>query len=100
MADLRSEGSQECIYFAEMLIFIAQMWITNSHEADIFLVFANVDPSLGYKGITCFVAEKSHGVSIGKKEEKLGIKASSTCTVNFDDVMIPKENIIGRVGQG
>ncbi|KAI8391215.1 acyl-CoA dehydrogenase/oxidase [Radiomyces spectabilis] len=78
----------------------SKMWITNSKEADIFLVFANVDPSKGYKGITCFVVEKSMGVEIAKKESKLGIRASSTCVLNFDDVKVPKENVLGEVGKG
>ncbi|ORY89561.1 acyl-CoA dehydrogenase/oxidase [Syncephalastrum racemosum] len=78
----------------------SKMWITNSAEADIFLVFANVDPSKGYKGITCFVVEKSMGVKIAKKESKLGIRASSTCVLNFDDIVVPKENVLGEVGKG
>ncbi|TRM68657.1 acyl-CoA dehydrogenase/oxidase [Schizophyllum amplum] len=78
----------------------SKMWITNSYEAEIFLIFANVDPSKGYKGITCFVATKDMGVQIAKKEEKLGIRASSTCTLNFDDMKVPAENIIGGEGQG
>lgn len=76
------------------------MWITNSHEAEIFLIFANVDPSKGYKGITCFVATKDMGIQIAKKEQKLGIRASSTCSLNFDDMKIPAENVIGEVGMG
>ena len=59
-----------------------------------------VDPSLGYKGITCFIAEKDMGIQIAKKEQKLGIRASSTCTLNFDDLKIPEENVIGEVGKG
>ncbi|KZS94049.1 acyl-CoA oxidase [Sistotremastrum niveocremeum HHB9708] len=78
----------------------SKMWITNSYEAEIFLVFANVDPSKGYKGITCFIVEKEMGVEIAKKEQKLGIRASSTCTVNFDDVKVPAENLIGGEGLG
>ncbi|EMD41187.1 acyl-CoA dehydrogenase mitochondrial [Gelatoporia subvermispora B] len=77
-----------------------KMWITNSYEADIFLIFANVDPSKGYKGITCFIATKDMGIQIAKKEQKLGIRASSTCTLNFDDLRIPAENIIGGEGKG
>ncbi|KAJ1906453.1 hypothetical protein IWQ60_003083 [Tieghemiomyces parasiticus] len=77
-----------------------KMWITNSYEAGIYLVFANVDPSLGYKGITCFLVERDMGVQIAKKESKLGIRASSTCTLNFDDVCVPVENVVGEVGQG
>lgn len=81
----------------------SKMWITNSKEAEIFLVFATVDPSKGYKGITCFVVEKDMGIEIAKKEQKLGIRASSTCTLNFDDVKVPLENVIGgeeMVGKG
>jgi hypothetical protein len=76
------------------------MWITNSYEAEIFLIFANIDPSKGYKGITCFVATKDMGIQIAKKEQKLGIRASSTCTLNFDDLKVPAGNVIGGEGQG
>jgi hypothetical protein len=78
----------------------SKMWITNSKEADVFLVFATVDPSKGYKGITCFVVEKDWGVEIGKKESKLGIRASSTCTLHFDGVKVPVDNVLGKVGEG
>ncbi|KAH7921714.1 acyl-CoA dehydrogenase NM domain-like protein [Leucogyrophana mollusca] len=78
----------------------SKMWITNSAEAEIFLIFANTDPSKGYKGITCFIATKDMGIQIAKKEQKLGIRASSTCTLNFDDLRIPEENIIGGIGRG
>ncbi|CAO3577465.1 unnamed protein product [Absidia cylindrospora] len=78
----------------------SKMWITNSGEADIFLVFANTDFSKGYKGITCFVVDKSMGVQVAKKESKLGIRASSTCVLNFDDIKVPKENVLGEVGKG
>ncbi|KAI1006590.1 Short/branched chain specific acyl-CoA dehydrogenase [Podosphaera aphanis] len=79
----------------------SKMWITNSMEAGLFIVFANLDPSKGYKGITAFVLEKQmKGFSIAKKEKKLGIKASSTCVINFDDVEIPKENLLGKEGEG
>jgi alkylation response protein AidB-like acyl-CoA dehydrogenase len=78
-----------------------KVFITNAKEADIFLVFANCDPSLGYKGITAFIVERSFpGFSIGKKESKLGIRASSTCEVLFDGCFIPKENLIGEYGKG
>ena len=78
-----------------------KMWITNSMEADFFIVFANLDPSKGYRGITAFVVEKgTPGFSIAKKEKKLGIRASSTCVLNFDDVSIPKENLLGERGHG
>jgi short/branched chain acyl-CoA dehydrogenase len=79
----------------------SKMWITNGGEAEFFIVFANLDPSKGYKGITAFVVEKgAKGFEIAKKEKKLGIKASSTCVLNFDDVEIPKENLLGEEGQG
>ncbi|KAG5300636.1 acyl-CoA dehydrogenase [Histoplasma ohiense] len=79
----------------------SKMWITNSIEAGFFIVFANLDPSKGYKGITAFMVEKgTPGFSIAKKEKKLGIRASSTCVLNFDDVEIPKENLLGEEGQG
>ncbi|KAJ2559051.1 hypothetical protein EV175_000511 [Coemansia sp. RSA 1933] len=78
----------------------SKMWITNSDEADIFLVFATVDPSKGYKGITCFVVERDMGVVVAKKEKKLGIRASSTCQVSFDNVRVPVENVLGDVGKG
>ena len=78
----------------------SKMWITNSAEADIFLVFATLDPSKGYKGISCFVVEKEMGIQIAKKEKKLGIRASSTCTLAFDDVKIPAENLLGEEGKG
>ncbi|KAF4574444.1 hypothetical protein EYR40_005830 [Pleurotus pulmonarius] len=78
----------------------SKMWITNSYEAEVFLIFANVDPSKGYKGITCFIATKDMGIQIAKKEQKLGIRASSTCTLNFDDMKIPAENVLGGEGKG
>ncbi|CAN6647705.1 hypothetical protein TRVA0_022S01772 [Trichomonascus vanleenenianus] len=78
----------------------SKMWITNAAEADIFLVMANIDPSKGYKGITAFVIDKEMGVQIAKKEKKLGIRASSTCVLNFDGIKVPKENVLGEVGKG
>ncbi|CCU99622.1 unnamed protein product [Malassezia sympodialis ATCC 42132] len=78
----------------------SKMWITNSGEADFFIVFAQGDPAKGYKGISAFAVEKEMGVEIAKKESKLGIRASSTCTVNFDDVKVPVENLIGEEGKG
>ena len=78
-----------------------KLWITNGNEADIFLVFANVDPAKGYKGITGFIVEKGFsGFTMGKKEDKLGIRASSTCELVFENCCIPKENIMGEVGKG
>ncbi|KAF3938144.1 hypothetical protein ABW19_dt0210365 [Dactylella cylindrospora] len=79
----------------------SKMWITNAMESEIFIIFANLNPDAGYKGITAFVAEKNFpGFSIAKKEKKLGIRASSTCVLNFDDLYIPKENLLGEEGQG
>lgn len=78
----------------------SKMWITNSAEAGIFLVFANLDPSKGYKGISCFLVEREMGVEVMAREKKLGIKASSTCTVNFDDIKVPAANLIGEEGKG
>ncbi|CAE7835689.1 ACADSB [Symbiodinium sp. KB8] len=70
-------------------------------EAGLFLVMANVDPSKGYKGITCFLAERDfEGLEVGKKEDKLGIRASSTCPITFTDMKVPKENIVGEIGKG
>ncbi len=78
-----------------------KLWITNAKEAQLFLVFANVDPSLGYKGITAFLVERDYeGFSVGKKEDKLGIRASSTCEITFDQCRVPKENVLGEVGKG
>lgn len=79
----------------------AKLWITNANEADIFLVMANVNPDLGYKGITAFVVERGmEGFSISKKENKLGIRASSTCEILLDNVRVPKSNVVGEVGKG
>lgn len=78
-----------------------KMWITNSDQAGIFLIFATVDPSLGYKGITCFAVDRdTPGLSIGKKENKLGIRASGTCSVLLDNVKVPKWQIVGELGKG
>jgi short-chain 2-methylacyl-CoA dehydrogenase len=79
----------------------SKSWITNSKEAGFFIVFANLDASKGYKGITAFIVDKdTPGFAIAKKEKKLGIKASSTCVLSFDDVEIPKENLLGKEGEG
>lgn len=79
----------------------SKMWITNAKEADIFLVFANVNPDAGYKGITAFVVERDfEGFSVSKKENKLGIRASSTCEILLEDCKVPKENVLGEVGKG
>jgi alkylation response protein AidB-like acyl-CoA dehydrogenase len=78
-----------------------KMWITNGAEAEIFVVFANVNPSAGYKGITAFIIERGFpGFSVGKKEDKLGIRASSTTELILDGVEVPAANVVGTVGQG
>ncbi len=78
-----------------------KMWITNGAEAGIFVVFANTNPAAGYKGITAFVVERElEGFSVGKKEDKLGIRASSTTELILDGVEVPEENVLGPVGQG
>ena len=78
-----------------------KLWITNGSEAEVFIVFATVDPNAGYKGITAFVIEKeSDGFSIGKKEDKLGIRASSTTELIFNKVRVPGRNVLGEVGKG
>jgi alkylation response protein AidB-like acyl-CoA dehydrogenase len=78
-----------------------KLWITNAAEAELFIVMANVDPSKGYKGITCFLIERSFpGFTVGKKEDKLGIRASSTCELVLEACRVPKENVLGEVGRG
>ncbi len=78
-----------------------KLWITNGNEAEIFLLFATIDPEAGYKGITAFIVEKSfEGFSVGKKEDKLGIRASSTTELILDNCKVPKENVLGEVGKG
>jgi len=78
-----------------------KLWITNAAEAGLFLLFATVNPEAGYKGITAFLIERdSPGFKIGKKEDKLGIRASSTCELILDDCRVPKSNVVGEVGKG
>ena len=78
-----------------------KLWITNGNEADIFLVFATINPEAGYRGITAFVVERGvAGFTVGKKEDKLGIRASSTCELIFEDCRVPKSNVLGEVGKG
>ena len=78
-----------------------KMWITNGAEADIFVIFANANPPAGYKGITAFIVERGFpGFSVGKKEDKLGIRASSTTELILDGCEVPDANVLGPVGQG
>jgi len=79
----------------------SKLWISSSKEAGVFLVFANVDPSKGYKGITAFIVDRdSPGITVGKPEKKLGLRASSTCPVAFDNVEVTHHDILGQVGLG
>ena len=78
-----------------------KLWITNGKEAGLFVLFATLDPAAGYKGITAFLIEKNFpGFSVGKKEDKLGIRASSTCELIIEDCRVPKENVLGELGKG
>jgi alkylation response protein AidB-like acyl-CoA dehydrogenase len=78
-----------------------KLWITNGNEADIFIVFANVKPEAGYRGITAFIVERgTPGFTVGKKEDKLGIRASSTCELLFEDCVVPKTSVLGEIGKG
>jgi len=78
-----------------------KLWITNAAEAGLFLVFANADPAEGYRGITAFLVERTTpGLAVGKKEDKLGIRASSTCEVILDDCRVSKDDVLGEVGKG
>jgi alkylation response protein AidB-like acyl-CoA dehydrogenase len=78
-----------------------KLWVTNANEADIFLTFATVNPEAGYRGITAFLVERGFpGFSVGKKEDKLGIRASSTCELILEDCRVPKDNVLGDVGRG
>jgi alkylation response protein AidB-like acyl-CoA dehydrogenase len=78
-----------------------KLWITNGKEAGIFILFATIDPAAGYKGITAFIIEKGFpGFTVGKKEDKLGIRASSTCELILEDCRVPKSNVLGEPGKG
>ncbi|XP_004625799.1 short/branched chain specific acyl-CoA dehydrogenase, mitochondrial [Octodon degus] len=79
----------------------SKMWISSAGHAELFLVFANVDLAAGYKGITCFLVDRdTEGFHVGKSENKLGIRASSTCPLTFENVKVPEANILGQVGHG
>jgi alkylation response protein AidB-like acyl-CoA dehydrogenase len=78
-----------------------KLWITNGNEAGVFIVFANVNPDAGYRGITAFLVERGlQGFTVGKKEDKLGIRASSTCELLFDGCRVPRANVLGDIGKG
>ncbi|XP_057590523.1 short/branched chain specific acyl-CoA dehydrogenase, mitochondrial isoform X3 [Hippopotamus amphibius kiboko] len=79
----------------------SKMWISNAKHARLFMVMANVDFTLGYKGITCFLVDRdTEGLHVGKPENKLGIRASSTCPLTFENVKVPETNILGQIGHG
>lgn len=79
----------------------SKMWISNAEQAGVFLVFANATPEKGYKGISTFIVPReTEGLSLGKKEDKLGIRASSTCPVHFDNVKVHESNVLGQLGHG
>jgi short/branched chain acyl-CoA dehydrogenase len=94
-ADVSPDGSYYTIHGSKL-------WISNAVEAGVFLVFANANPSKGYKGITAFVvdATSAEGISIGPSEKKMGLKASSTCPVLFDHVRVDADHVLGQVGLG
>ncbi|KAE8590186.1 hypothetical protein XENTR_v10017974 [Xenopus tropicalis] len=95
---LRTSAQKHKDYY---IINGSKMWISNSEQAGVFLVMANANPSAGYKGITCFIVPKdTEGFHIGKKEDKLGLRASSTCSLTFDNVKVPESNILGQLGHG
>ncbi|MCC7152925.1 MAG: acyl-CoA dehydrogenase [Bryobacterales bacterium] len=78
-----------------------KLWITNAAEAGLFLLFATINPQAGYRGITCFLVERGMpGFAVGRREEKLGIRASSTCELILDNCRVPKENVLGEPGKG
>ncbi len=78
-----------------------KLWISNGNEADLFIVFATINPDAGYRGITAFIVERgTAGFTIGKKEDKLGIRASSTCELIFEDCQVPRANVLGEPGKG
>ncbi len=78
-----------------------KLWITNAYEADVFIVFATVNPEAGYRGITAFIIERgTPGFTIGRKEDKLGIRASSTCELVLEQCAVPRQNVLGEVGKG
>ena len=78
-----------------------KLWITNANEAGLFIVFANINPDAGYRGITAFIVERGFGgFTVGKKEDKLGIRASSTCELLFEECRVPRANVLGEAGKG
>jgi short-chain 2-methylacyl-CoA dehydrogenase len=92
----RAEDCGDCF-----LLTGRKLWITNAAEAGFFLLFANANPAAGYKGVTAFLIEREFpGFQVGKKEDKLGLRASSTCELILDNCRVPRENVMGEIGQG
>lgn len=95
---LRTQAQKHKDYF---IINGSKMWISNAEHAGVFLVMANAEPAAGYRGITCFIVDRdTEGLHIGRKENKLGLRASSTCPLTFDNMKVPEECVLGKVGQG
>src|SRR5256714_5475165 len=85
----------------EWILTGRKLWITNGNEADLFIVFATINPEAGYRGITAFLVERGvAGFSVGKKEDKLGIRASSTCELLLEECRVPRANVLGEIGKG
>jgi alkylation response protein AidB-like acyl-CoA dehydrogenase len=100
-SDAFAMGSRAAAQGDEFILNGRKLWITNGNEADLFIVFANANPSSGYRGITAFIVERGFkGFAVGKKEDKLGIRASSTCELILEDCRVPKANVLGEVGKG
>jgi alkylation response protein AidB-like acyl-CoA dehydrogenase len=100
-SDAFAMGTRAVERDGDWLITGRKLWITNGNEAGLFIVFANVKPDAGYRGITAFLVDRgSRGFTVGKKEDKLGIRASSTCELLFEDCRVPAANVLGEVGKG
>jgi alkylation response protein AidB-like acyl-CoA dehydrogenase len=100
-SDAFAMASQARLAGDEFVLNGRKLWITNAAEADLFVVFANADPAAGYRGITAFLVERGFaGFTVGKKEDKLGIRASSTCELLFEDCRVPRANLLGEPGKG
>jgi alkylation response protein AidB-like acyl-CoA dehydrogenase len=85
----------------EFILTGRKLWITNGNEADTFIIFASINPEAGYRGITAFVVERAaQGFTVGKKEDKLGIRASSTCELLLENCRVPRTNVLGEPGKG
>jgi alkylation response protein AidB-like acyl-CoA dehydrogenase len=100
-SDAFAMGTRAVARGDDYLLTGRKLWITNANEAGLFIVFANANPDAGYRGITAFLVERgAPGFTIGKKEDKLGIRASSTCELMFEDCRVPRSSVLGEVGKG